>query len=315
MQLSAVSGQRPELNWRMAAKGDATKMNILKLGLPKGSLQEPTFDLFRKAGYRIRLGDRSYIPAIDDPELEGLLIRAQEMGHYVEDGVLDAGVTGQDWISEYESDVVEVSRLLYARGGFVPVRWVVAVPEDSGITELSQLAGKRIATELAGFTRRYFKERGIDAHIEFSWGATEVKPPRLADAIVDATVTGSSLRANKLRIIETILESTTVLVMNRKAWEDPWKREKVENIALLLAGALNAESKVGLKMNLPSEKLDEISGILPSLHNPTISHLRDKNWLALEVIIDEAKVRELIPFLKRAGAEGIIEYPLNKVIY
>lgn len=290
-------------------------MNLLKLGLPKGSLQEPTFDLLKKAGYRIRLSDRAYIPVIDDPEMEGLLIRAQEMGHYVEDGVLDTGITGQDWVREYDSDVVEVARLLYARGGFVPVRWVVAVPEDSLITDISQLGGKRIATELVQFTRRYFRERGIDAHIEFSWGATEVKPPQLADAIVDVTVTGSSLRANNLRIIETILESTTVLIMNRKAWENPWKREKVENLSLLLQGALNAEFKVGLKMNLPASKLEEISAILPSLHNPTVSHLKEADWLAIEVIIDEAKVRELIPVLKKHGAEGIIEYPLNKVIY
>jgi ATP phosphoribosyltransferase len=290
-------------------------MNILKLGLPKGSLQEPTFDFLKKAGYRIRLSDRTYIPVIDDPEMEGLLIRAQEMGHYVEDGVLDAGITGQDWVREYDSDVVEVATLLYARGGFVPVRWVVAVPEDSGISDISQLEGKRIATELVQFTRRYFRERGVDAHIEFSWGATEAKPPKLADAIVDVTVTGSSLYANKLRIIETILESTTVLIMNRKAWADPWKREKVQNISMLLQGALNAEFKVGLKMNLPASKLEEISAILPSLHNPTISHLKDEHWLALEVIIDEAKVRELIPVLKKHGAEGIIEYPLNKVIY
>lgn len=290
-------------------------MQTLKLGLPKGSLQEPTFDLFRKAGYRIRLGDRSYIPSIDDPQIECLLIRAQEMGHYVDDGVLDAGITGQDWIQEYESDVVEVTKLLYARGGFVPVRWVVAVPEDSGIENISQLAGKRIATELVGYTRRYFEKRGIEAKFEFSWGATEVKPPKLADAIVDVTVTGSSLRANNLRIIDTILESTTVLVMNRKAYDDPWKREKVGNIALLLQGALNAEFKVGLKMNLPAGKLDEISSLLPSLQNPTISHLKDSGWLALEVVIGESEVRDLIPVLKKAGAEGIIEYPLNKVIY
>jgi ATP phosphoribosyltransferase len=290
-------------------------MQTLKLGLPKGSLQEPTFDLFRKAGYRIRLGDRSYIPSIDDPKIECLLIRAQEMGHYVDDGVLDAGITGQDWIQEYESDVVEVTKLLYARGGFVPVRWVVAVPEDSGIENIDQLAGKRIATELVGYTRRYFEKRGVEAKFEFSWGATEVKPPKLADAIVDVTVTGSSLRANNLRIIDTILESTTVLVMNRKAYDDPWKREKVENMALLLQGALNAEFKVGLKMNLPAGKLDEISSLLPSLHNPTISHLKESGWLALEVVIGESEVRDLVPVLKKAGAEGIIEYPLNKVIY
>ena len=290
-------------------------MNILKLGLPKGSLQEPTFDILKKAGYRVRLGDRSYIPSIDDEEIECLLIRAQEMGRYVEDGVLDAGITGQDWVKEYESDVVEVTDLLYARGGFVPVKWVVAVPEDSDITDISQLEGKRIATELVNYASRYFKEQGIDARCEFSWGATEAKPPELADAIVDATVTGSSLSANNLRIIKTIFESTTVLVMNRDAYEDAWKREKVENISTLLRGALNAEFKVGLKMNLPVSKLDEICSLLPSLHNPTISHLKNENWVALEVVIDEIKVRELIPVLKSAGAEGIIEYPLNKVIY
>ena len=290
-------------------------MNILKLGLPKGSLQEPTFDILKKAGYRVRLGERSYIPLIDDEEIKCLLIRAQEMGRYVEDGVLDAGITGQDWVREYESDIVEVTDLLYARGGFVPVKWVVAVPEDSDITDISQLEGKRIATELVNFSRRYFEKQGINARCEFSWGATEVKPPELADAIVDVTVTGSSLRAHNLRIIKTILESTTVLVMNKNAYKDTWKRDKVENITMLLQGALNAEFKVGLKMNLPASKLDEISSLLPSLHNPTISHLKDKNWVALEVVIDEARVRELIPVLKSAGAEGIIEYPLNKVIY
>lgn len=290
-------------------------MAILKLGLPKGSLQEPTFDIFRKAGYRIRLASRSYVPSIDDPELEGLLIRAQEMGHYVEDGVLDAGITGQDWVQEYGSEVVEISELLYARGGFVPVRWVVAVPDDSDITEISQLEGKRIATELVGYSQRYFNERGINAKFEFSWGATEVKPPKLADAIVDVTVTGSSLRANNLRIIDTILESTTVLVMNKEAYEDPWKREKVENMVMLLQGALNAEFKVGLKMNLPEQKVDKVCEILTSLHNPTISSLKDRGWVALEVILDETKVRALIPELKKAGAEGIVEYPLNKVIY
>ncbi len=287
----------------------------LKLGLPKGSLQEPTFDILRKAGYRIRLGERSYIPSIDDDEIECLLIRAQEMGHYVDDGVLDAGITGQDWIREYESDVVEISELLYARGGFIPVRWVVAVPADSDIETIEQLEGKRISTELIGYTRRYFGERGIDAKFEFSWGATEAKPPRLADAIVDVTVTGSSLRANNLRIIDTILESTTVLVMNREAHADEWMRGKVENLALLLQGALNAEFKVGLKMNLSAEKLEKIASILPSMHNPTISHLKDEKWLALEVIIDESKVRELIPVLRKAGAQDIIEYPLNKVIH
>ncbi len=290
-------------------------MNILKLGLPKGSLQEPTFDILKKAGYRVRLGERSYFPTIDDDEIDCLLIRAQEMGHYVADGVLDAGITGQDWVREYDSDVEEITTLQYARGGFVPVRWVVAVPNDSEITDISQLSGKRIATELVNFTKRYFASKGISAKFEFSWGATEVKPPKLADAIVDVTVTGSSLRANNLRIIDTILESTTALVMNRESAKDQWKREKVENIALLLQGAINAEFKVGLKMNLLKDKLETIIPLLPSLHNPTISHLKDEKWVALEVICDETKVRELIPVLKKAGAEGIIEYPLNKVIY
>jgi ATP phosphoribosyltransferase len=290
-------------------------MKMLKLGLPKGSLQEPTFDIFKKAGYRMRLGDRSYIPSIDDKNIECLLIRAQEMGHYVEDGVLDAGITGQDWVLENNSEVEEITTLLYARGGFIPVKWVVAVPEDSDITDIKQLEGKRIATELVNFSKRYFEGKGINAKFEFSWGATEVKPPKLADAIVDVTVTGSSLRANNLRIIDEILESTTVLVMNKEAYKDPWKREKIEKIALLLQGALNAEFKVGLKMNLPADKVDEITSILPSLHNPTISNLKDNNWVALEVIIDETEVRKLIPVLKKAGAEGIIEYPLNKVIY
>lgn len=290
-------------------------MSILKLGLPKGSLEEPTFQLFRKAGYRIRLTDRSYIPSIDDKEIECLLIRAQEMGHYVEDGVLDAGITGQDWVQEYNSDVIEITSLLYARGGFVPVKWVVAVPENSVITDINQLQDKRIATELVNYSKRYFEKHGINAKFEFSWGATEVKPPKLADAIVDVTVTGSSLRANKLRIIAEILQSTTVLIMNNKAFEDPWKREKINNMSLLLQGALNAEFKVGLKMNVRAEKLNDVAALLPSLNNPTISHLKDERWVALEVIIDEEKVRELIPVLKKAGAEGIIEYPLNKVIY
>ena len=290
-------------------------MSILKLGLRKGSLQESTFNVFKKAGYRIMLSERSYVPSIDDPEIECMLIRAQEMGRYVEDGVLDAGITGQDWIREYISDVEEVSKLLYARGGFTPVRWVVAVPIDSDITDISQLSGKRIATELVNYSQRYFRDRGIDAKFEFSWGATEAKPPQLADAIVDVTVTGYSLKANNLRIIETILESITVLVMNKKAYKDPWKREKVDNIITLLQGALNAEFKVGLKMNIPASKLEKIASLLPSLHNPTVSHLKDENWLALEVVIDESRVRELIPVLRKAGAQDIIEYPLNKVIY
>ncbi len=290
-------------------------MKKLKLGLPKGSLQESTFRLFGKAGYRISVGERSYVPYIDDPELEGLLIRAQEIAHYVEDGVLDVGLTGKDWILENEADVVEVEELMYAKEGFRPIRWVVAVPEDSDIHAIEDLKGKRIATELLRFTQRFLKERGIEADVEFSWGATEVKPPRLADAIVELTETGSSLRANKLRIVDTVLESTTRFIANKAAWEDPWKREKIENIALLLKGALEAEAKVGLKMNVPKKLLDAIVAQLSSLHTPTISSQTDSDWVALEVVIDEKTVRDLIPRLRKAGAEGIIEYPLNKVIY
>ncbi|MCK5328009.1 MAG: ATP phosphoribosyltransferase [Candidatus Latescibacteria bacterium] len=291
------------------------EMKKLKLGLPKGSLQESTFRLFGKAGYRISVGERSYVPYIDDPELEGLLIRAQEIAHYVEDGVLDVGLTGRDWILENGSDVLEVEELVYAKEGFRPIRWVVAVPEDSDIHAIEDLKGKRIATELLRYTQRFLKERGIEADVEFSWGATEVKPPRLADAIVELTETGSSLRANNLRIVDTVLESTTRLIANKAAWEDPWKREKIENIALLLKGALEAEAKVGLKMNVPKKQLDAIVAQLSSLHTPTISSQTDSDWVALEVVIDEKTVRDLIPRLRKAGAEGIIEYPLNKVIY
>ncbi len=290
-------------------------MKKLKLGLPKGSLQGSTFRLFGKAGYRISVGERSYVPYIDDPELEGLLIRAQEIAHYVEDGVLDVGLTGRDWILENGSDVLEVEELVYAKEGFRPIRWVVAVPEDSDIHAIEDLKGKRIATELLRYTQRFLKERGIEADVEFSWGATEVKPPRLADAIVELTETGSSLRANNLRIVDTVLESTTRLIANKAAWEDPWKREKIENIALLLKGALEAEAKVGLKMNVPKKRLDAIVAQLSSLHTPTISSQTDSDWVALEVVIDEKTVRDLIPRLRKAGAEGIIEYPLNKVIY
>ena len=255
------------------------------------------------------------MPYIDDPELEGLLIRAQEIAHYVEDGVLDVGLTGRDWILENGSDVLEVEELVYAKEGFRPIRWVVAVPEDSDIHAIEDLKGKRIATELLRYTQRFLKERGIEADVEFSWGATEVKPPRLADAIVELTETGSSLRANNLRIVDTVLESTTRLIANKAAWEDPWKREKIENIALLLKGALEAEAKVGLKMNVPKKQLDAIVAQLSSLHTPTISSQTDSDWVALEVVIDEKTVRDLIPRLRKAGAEGIIEYPLNKVIY
>ena len=288
---------------------------VLKLVLPKGSLQYSTFRLFQKSVLKISFGSRSYIPTINDPELSGLLIRAQEMAGYVEKGVLEAGLTGRDWKTEQNADVHEVCELRYAKAGFSPIRWVVAVPNDSPIKSVKDLEGKRVATELVGFTKRYLQEKGIKADVEFSWGATEVKPPVLVDAIVELTETGSSLRANNLRIVETILESTTVLVANKKAWADPWKREKIENIAMLLQGAIDAEEKVGLKLNAPKKSLEDILKKLPALHTPTVSTQADQDWVAVEVIVDEKTVREIIPALKRAGASGIVEYPLNKVIY
>jgi ATP phosphoribosyltransferase len=287
---------------------------VLKIGLPKGSLQETTFKLFKNAGYNIKLLERSYVPSIDDPEIEGLVIRAQEMARYVEDGILDMGITGLDWVLEQDAKVVELVRLRYGKVGFRGVKWVVAVPANSRIRRIEDLQDKKIATELVGFTKRYLKKKGIEASVEFSWGATEVKPPLLADAIVEVTETGASLKANSLRIIETILESETVLIANRAAWKDPWKRTKMENITMLLKGALLAEEKVGLKMNVPKNKLQKVTGILPSLHTPTVSTLSDKEWVAVEVIMDEKTVRNIIPELKRAGAQGIVEYPLNKVI-
>ena len=287
---------------------------VLKIGLPKGSLQETTFKLFKNAGYNIKLLERSYVPSIDDPEIEGLVIRAQEMARYVEDGILDIGITGLDWVLEQDAKVVELVRLRYGKVGFRGVKWVVAVPANSRIRRIEDLQDKKVATELVGFTKRYLKKKGIEASVEFSWGATEVKPPLLADAIVEVTETGASLKANNLRIIETILESETVLIANRGAWKDPWKRTKMENITMLLKGALLAEEKVGLKMNVPKNKLQKVTGILPSLHTPTVSTLSDQEWVAVEVIMDEKTVRNIIPELKRAGAQGIVEYPLNKVI-
>jgi ATP phosphoribosyltransferase len=287
---------------------------VLKLGLPKGSLQESTLNLFKKAGYNVTVGSRSYYPDFDDVEIQAMLIRAQEMAKYVDDGVLDAGLTGKDWILEQGADVKEVAELNYAKGGLRPVRWVIAVPNASSVKKVKDLQGKRIATELVGFTKKYLKSQGIKADVDFSWGATEVKPPHLADAIVELTETGSSLRANNLRIIETILESSTRFIANKKAWKDAWKRQKMENIVLLLKGALAAEEKVGLKMNVPENSLKRVMSLLSSLHSPTISELSDKGWLALEVVIDERTVRDIIPKLKSVGAEGIIEYPLNKVI-
>ena len=290
------------------------KRKVLKIGLPKGSLQESTLRLFAKAGYKISVSGRSYIPSIDDIALEGLLIRAQEMARYVEDGVLDCGLTGRDWVLEQGASVQEICELQYAKAGLRPVRWVVAVPENSSIRTLKDLQGKKIATELVQFTRRYLEKNGIQATVEFSWGATEVKPPLLADAIVEITETGSSLKANNLRIIETILESTTVFIANKDSWKDAWKRGKIENISLLLKGAIVAEEKVGLKMNVPREALKQVISKLPALHAPTISEQADKNWVAVEVIVDEKIVREILPELKRSGASGIVEYPLNKII-
>jgi len=286
----------------------------LKLGLPKGSLEESTFKIFRKAGFNISVSSRSYVPYIDDPEIECLLIRAQEMAKYVQDGVLDAGITGKDWIMEQGAKVVDVADLYYAKGGLRPVKWVVAVPNDSPVKKVEDLKGKRIATELLNFTKRYFKKKKIDCEIEFSWGATEVKAPKLADAIVEITETGSSLRANNLRIVETILESTTKFIANKESWKVKKKRKKIDDIVLLLHAALNAEGKVGLKMNIERKNLKRITSLIPALHTPTISSLLDEKWIAIEVIIDEKIVRDIIPRLKSAGATGIVEYPLNKLI-
>lgn len=286
----------------------------LKLGLPKGSLQDATFALFRKAGYHLTVNGRSYYPTIDDPEIEVVLMRAQEIPRYVEQGVLDAGLSGLDWIRENGVDVVEVANLVYAKQSRRPVRLVIAVAGDSDIKTVHDLEGKRIATEFVRITGKFLAEHGVNAHIEFSYGATEVKVPNLVDAIADLTETGSSLRANNLRVLTTILESTPRLHANRRAWDDPWKREKLQNLATLLLGALRADAKVGLKMNVPQEKLADVLAILPAMKHPTISQLVNSGWVAIEVIIDERQARDLIPALKRAGAQDIIEYPLNKVI-
>jgi ATP phosphoribosyltransferase len=289
--------------------------NILKLGIPKGSLQESTVKLFGKAGYQIIVRSRSYRPYIDDEEIECLMFRAQEMARYVERGVLDVGLTGKDWVLENDADVVEVADLVYSKTTAKAYRWVLAVPEDSDVQSVKDLEGKRIATELVQATRRYLEAHGVDAEVEYSWGATEIKAPLLVDAIVEGTETGSTLRANRLRIVDTVAESTAKLIANHEAWADSWKRTKIETLAMLLTGALEAEGQVGLKMNVPRDKLAQVSRQLPSLHTPTISSQVDQDWVALEVVIDEHIVRDLIPELKRAGAEGIIEYPLNKVIY
>jgi ATP phosphoribosyltransferase len=292
--------------------GNSSK--VLKLGLPKGSLQDSTLELFANAGFHFSVQSRSYFPSIDDDELEAILIRAQEMARYVAQGSFDAGLTGKDWIIETDADVVEVADLVYSKASMRPVRWVLAVPESSSITSVRDLEGKHIATEVVNITRKYLARHNVNASVEFSWGATEVKPPELADAIVEVTETGSSLRANKLRIVDTILESNTKLIANRNSWNDPWKREKIENMALLLRGAINAQGKVGLKMNAPKDSVGKIMAIMPALRQPTIAHLADEGWVALEVIVAEKVVRKLIPELKRAGAEGIFEYNINKLI-
>lgn len=287
----------------------------LKLGVPKGSLQEATFGLLSKAGFHFSVSSRSYFPSIDDEELEAMLIRAQELPRYVEDGVFDAALTGYDWIIESGVDVVSVSDLIYSKQSMRKVKWVLAVHESSTVKSVKDLEGKRIATEVVNITKNYLAKNKVSAHVEFSWGATEVKTPDLVDAIVEVTETGSSLRANKLRIVDVVLESNTKLIANKKSWNDAWKREKIENLAMLLQGAINAGSKVGLKMNLRKSDVDKVLQLIPALRKPTISHLADEEWIALETIIDEEVVRKIIPQLKRAGAEGIIEYPLNKVIY
>lgn len=285
------------------------------LGLPKGSLEDSTIRLFAKAGFEITKSARSYRPSFDDGDLDGRFVRAQEVSRYVEHGYFDCGLTGQDWVCENGSDVVEVCDLVYSRASRRRSKWVVAVPEASPIRDVKDLAGKRIATEVVNLTREYLKANGVSAEVEFSWGATEVKVPDLVDAIVDLTETGSSLRANKLRIVDTIMETNTVLIANKESWETPKKREKIEQIALLLQAALEAHSKVGLKLNIQREQLDSILNALPALRNPTINRLTDEAWVAIDVIVDEKVVREIIPQLKAQGAEGIVEYPLNKVVY
>ena len=289
-------------------------MNQLKLGIPKGSLQDATIDLFARAGWRITLSSRSYVPSIDDPEIECLMVRAQEMARYVETGALDAGITGHDWVVETEANVDELAELVYAKQRLARVRWVLAVPEDSGIRQPSDLSGKIIATEVVKTTEKYLARHGVKARVEFSWGATEVKVPRLADAIVEVTETGASLRANRLRIVDTVLESATVFIMNREAAASSWKREKAENLILMLQGAIDATNKVGLMLNVRREHLGAVLAVLPALKNPTISTLSDPHWVAVNTIIEEAVVRQILPKLKAAKAQGIVEYPLNKIV-
>jgi len=286
----------------------------LKLGIPKGSLENATIDLFRRAGFIITTSSRSYFPGIDDPEIECMLIRAQEMARYVEDGILDAGLTGRDWIEENEATIIPVADLIYAKQSFGKVRWVLAVPEASNFHSVKDLEGKIIATELVATTKRYLASHGVRAKVEFSWGATEVKPPVLADAIVEVTETGSSLRANKLKIIDTVLESNTQLIANSGSWKDEAKQRKLLDIKMLLEGAISAMGKVGLMLNVHKDQLEAVLGVLPALKRPTISHLSDEEWLAVNTILDESTVRDIIPRLKQAGGQGIVEYPLNKIV-
>ena len=289
-------------------------MNTLRLGIPKGSLQDATVQLFGKAGWRISINTRSYFPGIDDPEIECMLVRAQEMARYVETGALDAGITGRDWVFETGADVAEIGELLYSKQSLAPVRWVLAVPEDGAIQSVKDLEGKVIATEVVNLTTKYLARHNVSARVEFSWGATEVKVPQLADAIVEVTETGSSLRANRLRIVDTVLESRTVFIANRGSISDSWKCEKISNLVLLLTGAIAAYTKVGIMLNVRKEHLAAVLGVLPALKNPTVSTLSDPEWIAVNTIVDENIVRTIIPRLKAAGAQGIVEYPLNKIV-
>jgi len=289
-------------------------MSTLRLGIPKGSLQDATVQLFAKAGWRISVNTRSYFPGIDDPEIECMLVRAQEMARYVETGALDAGITGRDWVFETGADVAEIGELLYSKQSLAPVRWVLAVPEDGAIQSVKDLEGKVIATEVVNLTTKYLARHNVSARVEFSWGATEVKVPQLADAIVEVTETGSSLRANRLRIVDTVLESRTVFIANRGSISDTWKCEKISNLVLLLTGAIAAYTKVGIMLNVRKEHLAAVLGVLPALKNPTVSTLSDPEWIAVNTIVDENIVRTIIPRLKAAGAQGIVEYPLNKIV-
>jgi len=286
----------------------------IKLGIPAGSLQDATAELFRRAGYNIKFASRSYFPTVDDPEIECMLIRAQEMARYVSNGILDAGITGHDWILETQADVVEMCELRFSKVSRRPVRWVLCVPNDSPVQSVKDLEGQRIATEAVGLTKAYLERHGVQAEVEFSWGATEVKPPRLADAIVEVTETGSSLRANNLRIVDEVIQSTTRFIANKESIQDDWIRTKVDNIALMLQSCLEAEGKVGLMMNVKRNNLDAVINILPALQTPTISQLSDPDWIAINTIVEESVVRSAIPQLKQAGARGIVEHSINKII-